>query len=211
MIDAPDDGRRVAAVAGFVAVAGNVGGVVLLRGMPSAYRLARIDEWASAVVAQPRATVAAALAFTLGLIALAGWALHLGRAVGTPLARAGAGLIAVTALFNAAGATTPIVQALHVGGGDAAVGRALLGLSLTLDALFNLGLGLGLILLAAAAKDFGWKRGLLAIAGLASLPVAGQAAVDRAADLLVIAAPLWLAVVVVTSVSWLLTEAPSEH
>jgi hypothetical protein len=211
MTDAGGDGRTVAALAGLAAVAGNVGGVLLLRHMPSAYRPARLDEWASAVVSQPHATVAAASAFALGLLALAAWALHLGRTVGTPLARAGAGLIAATALFDAAGATTPIVLAIHVGAGDAAVGRALLGLSLTLDALFNLGLGLGLVLVAAAAKDFGWKRGLLAVAGLASLPVAAQAVNDRAADLLAIAAPLWLAVIVTTSVSWLRTQAPREH
>lgn len=197
--------RRVAAAAGFVAVAGNVAGVVFLRDIPSAYRLARLDEWASEVQRHPQATVASALAFTLGLVALAGWAVHLGREIGTPLARAACALVAVTALFNAAGTTTPVVHAFHVGAageGGAAAGRALLGLSLTLDALFNLGLGLGLLLAAAAARGGGWTRGLMALAGTASIPVAGQAVTDGAADLLLVAAPLWLALILVTSFAW---------
>jgi len=200
-----ESGRRVAAAAGFTAVAGNVAGVLFLHEMPSAYRLARLDEWAAAVLAQPQATAASALAFTLGLIALAAWAVHLGRELGTPLARTATALIAVTALFNAAGTTTPLVLAVHVGPaveGGAAVGRALLGLTLTLDALFNLGLGIGLVLAAAASRGGGWTRGLTALAGLASLPVAGQAVSDGAANLLVVAAPLWLALIVKTSFVW---------
>jgi hypothetical protein len=44
-------------------------------------------------------------------------------------------------------------------------------------------------------------------AGLASLPVAGQALWDPAANLLYVAAPLWLSLIIKTSVTWLGADA----
>jgi hypothetical protein len=204
------DVARLAAIAGFVAVAGNLGAVLLLHDMPSAYRLARLDEWVAAVSSQPVAAVSSSVVFTLGLVAMAGWAHHLGRSLYTAAARAGASIVAVVSLANAIGTLSPIVQAVHVGacGTDCnAVGRALLGLSLTLDALFNLGLGIGLLLMATAVTRERWTRRWMVAAGLASLPVAGQALWDPAANMLYLAAPLWLLLIVKTSITWLRPDA----
>jgi hypothetical protein len=209
LADAAADSAAAARLAGFgglVGVFGNVVAVALLHEMPSAYRLARLEEWVNAVHAQPIGSVSSSVAFTLGLIALAGWAMHLGRAVGAAAARAGAALIAACAMANAVGTLSPIVQALHVGScGPAcdAVGRALLGFSLALDALFNLALGIGLLLAATGVREQRRTRTLMQAAGLLSLPVAAQAVWDPAATMLYFAAPLWLAVIVTTSLSWL--------
>jgi hypothetical protein len=193
---------------GLVAVLGNVLGVVFLRGVPGAYRLAGLDAWVGAVALQPAATLASALSFTAGLFALAGWARHLGAQLGTPLTRGAAHLIALTALLNGAAALLPVVQSVQVGAcgvACAAVGRALLGMALTFDALFNLGLGLGLLLIAldGASARLGSLRVLAALSGLASLPVAGQALWDGSADALYVAGPLWLAFITKTSLDWL--------
>jgi len=164
----------------------------------------------AAVSLQPVAAVSSSVVFTLGLIALAGWAQHLGRSLGTAVAHAGASIVAVVSLANAAGTLSPIVLAMHVGdcGADCnAVGRALLGLTLTLDALFNLGLGIGLLLMATAVRREPWKRRWMVAAGLASLPVAGQALWDPAANLLYVAAPLWLFLIIKTSITWLGSDA----
>jgi hypothetical protein len=193
----------VTRVAGVVAVLGNVLGVVFLHDMPSAYRLAALTEWVVAVREQPAATSASAIAFTLGLVGLAIWARQVGERLRTPGARTGASLMAFGALVNAAGAMTPLVQALHVGAcGTAcdAVGRALLGTTLAFDGLFNLTLGIGLLLMAGAARRDRWTSRLMLVSGIATIPISAQAVWDPAANLLYIAAPLWLFVIARTSV-----------
>ena len=175
--------------------------------IPVAYRPTDIDRWAALSFAQPQATVASAVSFILGLVALAGWASGLGRQVGTPVARFGASSIAVGALFNAAGCVTPLVLVSHLlpgceGVACAPAARALLGVTLSLDALFNLLLGIGLLALGAAL----WRSGARALAvlgllaGLASVPVAGQPFSEAAAKLLGVAGPLWLVFVLWSSV-----------
>jgi hypothetical protein len=187
-------------------VAGNVAGVLFLADVPVAYRPTDIDRWAALSAAHPQATVASAVAFILGLLALAGWAAGLGRRAGGPGARFGAATASAGALLNAAGCVTPLVLVSHVlpGCGAAScapVARALLGVTLSLDALFNLLLGIGLIALSAAL----WRRGERApgvlgiVAGLASIPVAGQPFSEASAKLLGVAGPLWLAFVLWTS------------
>jgi hypothetical protein len=190
-------------------VIGNVLGVAFLWDIPVAYRPTDIDRWAALSLAHPRATVASAVAFILGLVALAGWAAGLGRRLGTPWARVGGSAIAVGALFNAAGCVTPLVLVTHVlpgcaGDACAPAARALLGVTLSLDALFNLLLGIGLLALAPALLRGGARAlGLLAlVAGLASIPVAGQPFSEAAAKLLGVAGPLWLFFVLWSS-GWL--------
>lgn len=199
---------RVGAACGVLGVAGNVLGVLFLVDVPGAYRVGSLDTWAAGTAAHPSASVASAAAFTLGLVALAGWAHALGRRVRRPLARAGAAGMALGALFNAAGTLAPAVLALHVApacAGEACLpaARALLGLTLSLDALFNLLFGAGLV--AAAISLARTERrpalGVLGVAaGLATLPVSLQLAIDAASRLLAVAGPLWLAFVVATSV-----------
>jgi hypothetical protein len=194
-------------VLGGIAVAGNVLGVAFLADVPGAYRPASLEAWVAGSLAHPGATAASAVAFVGGLVALAGWALALGRAARRPLARAGAAAVAAGALVNAAGCVAPLVLAIHVapacaGEPCAAVGRALLGLTLSLDALFNLLLGGGLVALGAALLRAGRPAlgALGAAAGLATIPVAGQVAWEAAARLLAVAGPLWLSFVAATSV-----------
>jgi hypothetical protein len=102
---------------------------------------------------------------------------------------------------------TPLVLVTHVlpgceGNGCGPAARALLGVTLSLDALFNLLLGLGLLALGPAL----WREGARAlgalgvVAGLASLPVSLQAFSADAAKLLAVAGPLWLVFVAWSSV-----------
>lgn len=199
---------RMGATLGVVGVLGNVVGVAALNGVEGAYRPAGLGAWAESALAHPGASVASAVAFTVGLLALAGWAAALGRRLGGPLAPLAAGAMAVGAVLNAAGTLLPAVLVLHVapacdGGACQAVARALLGVTLSLDALFNLAFGAGLALAGWILWRAGRRPvlgGLGLAAGLATLPVAGQLAWEPAARLLAVAGPLWLAFVLATSV-----------
>jgi hypothetical protein len=186
--------------------AGNVAGVAFLWNVPVAYRPTDIDRWAALSAANPGATVASAISFILGLVALAGWAAGLGRQLDTPGARLGASSIAAGAMVNAVGCVTPLVLVTHLlpgceGIACAPAARALLGVTLSLDALFNLLLGIGLVFVGSAL----WARGARAlavlglVAGLASIPVAGQPFSETAAKLLGVAGPLWLVFVLWSS------------
>jgi len=199
-------GRRNATLlaSGVLGIVGNLVAVLLLADQPSAYRLGGLDAWAREIAGHPVAGAASAATFTLGLIALAIWALELRDQLPPGAARAGALIVAIGALFDALGTVGPLVLAQHVadaGESTRQVARALLGLSLSLDALFNLSLGVGLLLIGAAWDGGGrrWLRILALAAGLASLPVGAQAFSDGAAKLLVLAAPLWLSFIAVTT------------
>lgn len=197
--------RRRAGWAGLAAVAGNLLGVACLAKMPSAYRLAQLDAWARAVRAHPVATAASAVCFAGGLAALAGWALELGQNSATPRSRKAGSIIAATALVNAAGSFFPVAAALGLGPAP-----ILLRTSLTLDALFNGGLGVGLLGIASDGERGRAIRLSAFAAGVTSLPVAGQAVWDGAASLLYVAAPLWLSLIAATSVDWLRSHASLE-
>ena len=128
---------RAGAVLGATGIAGNVLGVVFLAEVPGAYKPGGLDAWAAGSLAHPDATVASAVAFTVGLAALAGWARSLGARIASPLGRAGVGAMVAGALANAAGTVAPAVLVLHVapacGAGECLpVARALLGLTLYL-------------------------------------------------------------------------------
>jgi hypothetical protein len=189
---------------GLAALAGNVLGVALLRDVPSPYRPGDLPGWLAGARAQPALTVASAWAFVLGLTALAALALLLAldrapRARAPGWFHAGALLLALGALLDAAGCFGPAVAVRFLPAGEAgqAAGLALLGLTLYLDAQFNLLLGLGLLAMSLSAGDrCGWPRWLRAlgvVAGLASLPVVLQAWSDPFASLLALSGPLWLA------------------
>jgi hypothetical protein len=188
-------------VAGVAGVAGNVLGVAFLVDMPGAYKPGGLDAWAAATLAQPSAAVASAVAFVLGLVALAWWARAMGRRAGGVPGRAGGAAMALGAILNAAGCVAPLVLALHVApacvaGGCSPVARALLGLTLTLDALFNLlfGAGLAAAALALARRERRPVLGVLGlVAGLFTVAVCLQFVSDAAARWLAVAGPLWLA------------------
>jgi hypothetical protein len=206
---------RSGAILGLLGVAGNVLGVVLLRDVPGAYRPGSLDAWAAGSLAHPAAAAWSAVAFTLGLVALAGWALSLGRDFGPGPARAAVWSMVAGSLLNAAGTLAPAVLVLHVAPGASAeairpTARALLGLTLSLDGLFNLLFGMGLAVAAAAVAraerpaggGLGWLGCLGVAAGLATAPVALQIVSDGAAAWLAVAGPLWLAYVLARSVAW---------
>ena len=199
---------RLGAASGVIGVAGNVIGVAVLGNLPSSYKPGAMPSWVREVIAHPDAAATSGVAFTIGLVGLAGWAMALGRRIDDPRARAGMGLVAAGALINAAGTTLPVVFAKHVAPSCAdpaacvPVGTAMLGTSLALDSLFNLMLGGGLILTGVAMRsEPRWKRAapLAIAAGAASTVVSGQIVSDTAAKLLTVAGPLWLAFVAWTS------------
>lgn len=192
---------------GLVGVAGNIAGVAVLGPVPSAYRAGTIVAWAHEIAAAPGATLTSGVAFAIGLMALAGWALILTARLGTPAAIAGGAMAAAGAVLNAAGSLLPIVAAHHLpaacGPADhcTAVAVALLGTALSLDALFNLLLGVGLLAIGRAIWVERRALGaLLIVAGLASVPVSLQIVSDTAARLLIVAGPLWLAGILWSSV-----------
>ena len=202
--------NRIGAWCGFLGVAGNVLGVAVLGPIPSAYRPGPLPSWVREVIAAPDAAAASAVAFTIGLLALAGWALIVGSRLQSPIARAGGVMIAIGAVLDAAATPSQLVVAIHMGplcraGADCLpAGVAILGTSLALDALFNLLLGLGLIAMSVTLwrlqRAWRWLGPLALVAGLASVPVGLQVYSDQAARLLGIAAPFWLTFVCASSV-----------
>ena len=116
--------------------------------------------------------------------------------------------MALGAILNAAGCVTPLVLALHVApacgaGGCGPVARALLGVTLTLDAFFNLLFGTGLVAVAVALarRERRPVLGVLGVgAGLTTAVVSLQFVSDGAARWLAVAGPLWLAWVMAGSV-----------
>lgn len=200
--------KRAGAIAGALAVAGNVAGVVVLGPIPSAYRPDEMTMWATQTIAAPAAASVSGVAFTLGVIALAAWSVVLARALGTTVAAVGAFLTTAGAVLNAAGTLAPLVVA-HLlapacGATDGCLSAsiALLGLSLALDALFNLLLGVGLLAFGRGMMGAGWPMWLSVTtmaAGIASIPVSAQIVSPVGSDLLKVAGPLWLFVVAATS------------
>ena len=185
------------ALAGWLGAALNVLAVAFLRHAPHAYRAGDLTAWHAELLQDPTATLASGWCFTVGLVLLAAFGLGLPEAVESRrpgwLALGGR-LFALGALLDAAGTLAPPVAALAFPTAGDGPARALLGLSLALDATFNVLLGLGLLAMAAALDRFPiWLRVLGAGAGLASLPLGAQLHADRAADWLALSGPLWLA------------------
>jgi hypothetical protein len=201
--------NRIGALAGVTGVVGNILGVAVLGDISSAYRPDEVATWTAQVLHAPGAASASGLAFTLGLVALAGWALVMGARLASPPGVAGAFLVATGAIFNAAGTPAPlvVVHLLEPACGDTeachAAAMALLGGSLALDALFNLLLGIGLILMGRAMFGVAWPSWLAwltIVAGAASVPVSTQVVSPAGADLLLVAGPLWLTAITLSSV-----------
>jgi hypothetical protein len=220
-VTAPRDLGRAARAFGLVGVLGNVLGVAFLRDVPSPYRPGDVAAWLAGSHAHPAATHASAWTFTVGLAALAVFAVLLALAAAPRAARpgwvwGGALLAAAGALLNAAGTLAPAVAVSFVPAppdpAGAAVGAALLALTLHLDAHFNLVLGLGLVAVNLGLGDGSgwprWARVLGVVAGLASVPVALQASSDAFAKLLAISGPLWLAWILAASVRALWASGP---
>jgi hypothetical protein len=177
-------------LAGLLGVLLNVVAVAALGPVPHTYSPGDVPAWLAETVANPGNTTVSAVAFTVGLVALAAFAAGLGWAWKNAWAVVGAVFFGAGALLDAAGTMAPI-GALHV---DQATGLGLMWTTLLLDSAFNGLLGVGLLCFAAGIPS-DWPRPLrwLALAaGLASLPVGLQFTSDSFAKLLAIAGPLWL-------------------
>ncbi len=185
--------RRPEAIAGLLGLVLNVVAVALLDGVPSPYRPDNLAAWHAGTSGLAGASQASAACFTFGLLLLVPWA----RAWGSGWLRVAGELVAGGALLNAAGTPLVAVVARFLPVSDPAngpVARALLGITLTLDACFNACLGAGILIASVSARA--WPQPLRAlgvVAGLVTLPVALQFRDARAADLLAVAGPLWLA------------------
>ncbi|MDA0260880.1 MAG: hypothetical protein O3A21_01590 [Proteobacteria bacterium] len=201
---------RGAAVFGVIAFLGNLLGVAVLGDIPQAYKPVKLEIWLSDSLAHPDAAVASALYFTIGVLAMVPFAVALARLVRGPLAGLavlGAAFIATGALMNGSATMAPFVIVEHLGAehlgadplndpGFRITAFALLGWTLTMDAVFNALLGVGMILAGAAMwRDPGFGRitgGWGMIAGLATVPVVFQPVSYDAALWLVVAGPLWV-------------------
>jgi len=212
---------RAAAVLGLGGVAGNALGVAFLWDVPSPYRPGDVPAWLAGLHAHPGAAAASAWTFTAGLVFLAAFAALLPAAVRAARPgwlAAGAAVVAGGALLNAAGTLAPLVAIRFLPAGEVgeAVGRALLALTLHLDAAFNLFLGLGLLAvnasLGAASGWPRWQRALGLLAGAASVPVVLQSVSDAGARLLAVSGPLWLAWFTAASLRrlWVGREPPGQ-
>ena len=194
---------RIAGWSGLGGLALNVAAVWLLGDVPAPYRPDDLAAWHGGVTAHADAAVASAWCFTVGLALLVPWARAWVHTAGGAGARAGlvdlgGWLFAIGALLDAAGTPAVAAVARFLPASDPAnapAAHALLALTLELDATFNAMLGVGL-LLAATGLGSSTPRGLralLAVAGLASIPVGLQAESGTFARLLAVSGPLWLA------------------
>ena len=189
------EGRdRLAGWCGVAGVALNLAAVAVLQPQPHCYKPGHVDLWLAEAQAAPVGTMVSAWCFTVGLVLLVPFAVGLMRR--DPRTRTGAVLLAAGALLDAAGTQLPIA-ALHL---PNAVAQGCLWSTLLLDATFNGLLGLGLLLMTLGLRRAdGWPRGLrplVALAGLASLPVALQFVSDGYAGLLLLSGPLWAAALI---------------
>lgn len=206
---------RTGAVFGALAALLNLGGVLPLAELPAAYKPGRLQEWLGQIQDHPTETAVSALLFTLGVLALVPFAAALRRAwPESGLIDAGSRLIATGGLMNGAATLAPFVVSHQLqplmDPRTPPVSLALLGLTLSMDALFNGLLGAGVALIGAAWLRQG-RRALGAfslVTGLATAPVALQAVSEPFARWLAVAGPLWLSWLVVASVALLRGAAP---
>ena len=212
----------VAGLSGFAVVALNIAAVAFLRTSPHVYKPSSLDKWFEELTRHPQAHGWSALCFTLGTLALIPFALGVWRALWSkPKTRSLLGPLALGlgGLLNAVSTMTVFVVARYLlphlsGNHDSirATSMALLGMTLSMDSLFNLVFGLGLMLVGWAQFDserfWRWQGLLGLVAGALTVVVSLQLFSDTFARLLGIAGPLWL--LWVLSVSWSLfgdTEA----
>ncbi len=196
---------RGAAVLGVIAFLGNLLGVVVLGDIPQAYKPGKLEIWLSDSLAHPDDAIASALYFTFGVLVMVPFGIALTRLVSGPLsglAVLGGAFVATGALMNGSATMAPFVVIEHLATQTPtdpafqAVAFALLGWTLTMDAVFNALLGVGMILTGLAMwRDPGFGRiagGWGVIAGVATLPVVFQPVSYAAAQWLVVAGPLWV-------------------
>lgn len=194
--------NRIAAVAGMSAVVFNLLGVFSVSEIAEAYQPGLIDRWYFAALQHELSVSWSAWCFTLAAMSLVPWVAGMACSIG-PYAWPGAALIAMAAVLNATASLLPFVVVTHVPHGEAALGETLLGITLTMDALFYLIFGLGLVLLnvgmARAVRFPMWLSGWGLVAGVLCVGVVGRAGSPAAANFVYVAAPFWMLWVAVAS------------
>ena len=192
----PRSASLLVAALGVVGLGGNVAAVALLQGSPHAYKAESLGPWLGELLKTRAETEYAAVAFTVGLVALAAFFLELAALAPSPTAALGARLAALGAFFDAVGTPAPGIVARLSRGTPLVGAEAWLDLTIWLDATFNLFLGLGLVVLTLGARRAaawpGWLTALGLAAGGASVVGFGQLWSDTLAGLLALSGPLWL-------------------
>lgn len=198
----PAEPNHIAARAGIAAVVCNLAGVFALTGIDQAYQPGGLDRWYYAATQHVAGQGWSAWLFAVGVLLLVPWAAGLTRVLG-PYAWPGGAMVITGAALNVLGSLLPFVVVTAVPHGEASLGQTLLGLALVLDAMFNLALGIGIVMLSfAMARDHHfpmWMSGLGLLAGMATAPVVSQAWSPLGGVLLMVAGPLWLGWVVAVS------------
>tara|TARA_B100001123_G_C15190521_1_gene979175 strand:+ start:383 stop:1090 length:708 start_codon:yes stop_codon:yes gene_type:complete len=196
---------RGASVLGVIAVLGNLLGVLVLGDIPEAYKPGHLESWLNDSLAHPGDAIDSAIYFTLGVLLMVPFAVALMKLVRGPLAGLavlGAAFIVAGALINGSATMAPFVIIEQLQGPVApddpafrATAFALLGWTVTMDAVFNALLGAGMILVGVAMWcDSAFGRiagGWGVVAGVATMPVMFQPVSYGAAEWLAVAAPLW--------------------
>lgn len=187
--------NRIAAVAGMLAVFFNVLGVVFVSEIAEAYQPELIDRWYFAALQHEFSVSWSAWCFTLAVLCLVPWVAGMARSIG-PYSWPGAAMIAMGAGLNATASLLPFVVVTHVPHGEDALGETLLGITITIDALFYLIFGVGLVLLnvgmARAVQFPMWLSGWGLVAGILCVGVVGRAWSPAAANFVYVAAPFWM-------------------
>ncbi len=202
----------LASIFGILAVLLNVAAIGCLGEFSAAYQPGQMDNWMEEMVAHPLGAAASAWLFEVGVLCLIPFALGVRRSLrgSRELAGVASSLIVAGALMNAAACLAPFIVTRQVAGaavaGDSSallVGRVLLEWAISMDALFNLLFGFGLVLAGIAmwsSPQYGSPLSVLGVvAGLNTMVVVFQVDFPAAAHWLIVAGPLWLAWILGTS------------
>lgn len=171
-------------------------GVLCISQVSDAYRPGLLDRWYYAALQKDVATAAGAWFVAVASLLLVPTAAGFARSIG-PYAWPGAALVATAGVINAPTALLPFVVVTHLPHGETALGETLLGIALSVDGLFSLVLGCGLILIslgmARAVQYPMWLSGFGLVAGLLCVGAFGRAWSSTAADFSLLAGPVWCA------------------
>ena len=170
--------NRIAAVAGIVAMVFNWTGAMFVSEIAEAYQPGLVDRWYFTALEHESSVSWGAWCLTLAVMLLVPWAVGMARTIG-PYSWPGAAMVAMGAMLNATASLLPFVVVTHVPHGQAALGETLLGMTLTMDAVFYLVFGVGLVLLnvsmARAVQFPMWLSGWGLMAGVVCIGGVGSA------------------------------------
>ncbi len=169
--------NQIAARIGVVAIFVNVLAFVPFALVDDSYRPDLIERWSFAVESRAGPVSVGAWLFSAGALLLVPWAAGLTRSLG-PYSWPGGALLVVAAAVRMIGSLLPLVAARFVPHGESGIVTTLLGMTLLLESLFHLCLGIGVLLVSLAMarhRDVPiWLAPAGLLTGLLALPVAGM-------------------------------------